>query len=208
MVRFCLKPLLFLGLLGGSGFSARADDASASLPLLALTPATAPNTPSPWSGFYAGSEVFAISGKGLKGGVGGAGDFGYNHEFSNRVVVGVDGAVGYAPSLLRYSPYAGFDVAATNVKIGYDMGRFMPYVTGGVLLEKPHTTLNTGFTGASDAVNGLLAGSSNLKTAGTVGLGADYAITSKLTVGVQASFATAPGGFGPRAGFGPGLFGR
>ncbi len=199
-----------LGFLCGLGLSARAGETAPSLPLLALAPPASPTAPSPWSGFYVGSEVFAISGsgRGMKGGVGGAADFGYNHEFSNNVVVGVGASVGYAPSVFRYSPYSGFDVATTNLKIGYDMGRLMPYVTTGVILEKPHTSLTAGYTGGADAVNGLFSGSSNLRAAPTVGIGADYALTNKLTVGVGVSVSRSPGGFGPSAGFGPSVFGH
>jgi len=105
---------------------------------MALEPPASPATPSAWSGFYVGSEVFAISGsgRGMKGGVGGAADFGYNHEFNNNIVLGVEEKVGYAPSLFRNSHYSGFDFSITNVKVGYDMGQFMPYVTMGGVLEK------------------------------------------------------------------------
>lgn len=183
--------------------AACAADAVTSLPLLALEPpatpvSASPISASPWSGFYVGSEVFAISGSGkggMKGGVGGAADFGYNHEFSNNIVIGVEGSLGYMPSLFRYSRYSGFDVGTTNIKIGYDMGRVMPYVTIGVLLAKPHSSLGAGFTGASDAVNGLFSGPADLKAAGTIGAGVDYAITDKLTVGVSVSATKTPGGF-------------
>jgi outer membrane immunogenic protein len=154
--------------------------------------------------------MFAISGSGaLKGGVGGAADFGYNHEFSNKVVIGVDAAVGYAPALIRNSPYAGFDLATTSVKVGYDMGRLMPYVTTGILLEKPHTNLTAGYTGASDAVNGLFTGSSDLRAAGTVGAGFNYAITDKLSVGMDVGVAVGrnPGVLGPGLS-GPSALGR
>lgn len=196
-------------LIGSFASAACAADAVTSLPLLALEPPPAPTSaltsPSPWSGFYVGSEVFAISGsgKGMKGGVGGAADFGYNHEFSNNVVIGVEGAVGYMPSLVRYSRYTGFDIGTTNIKIGYDMGRVMPYVTTGVLLAKPHSSLGAGFTGAGDAVNGLFSGPADVRAAGTIGAGVDYAITDKLTVGVGVSMTKSPGAF---PGGSPGAF--
>jgi len=192
------RYLFALALLTGPDI-VRAEDAVSQLPFLALAPPAAPTEPSRWSGFYVGSEMFAISGSGaLKGGVGGAADFGYNHEFSNKVVFGVDAAIGYAPAFLRNSPYSGFDLAAVNVKAGYDMGRLMPYVTTGIILEKPHTSLAAGYTGASDAVNGLFTGSSDLKAAGTVGAGFNYAVTDKLSVGMDV---------GVSAGRNPGLLG-
>jgi len=196
-----LKPVLICLLFCSSGVAARADDALSSLPLMALEPPASPATPSAWSGFYVGSEVFAISGsgRGMKGGVGGAADFGYNHEFNNNIVLGVEEKVGYAPSLFRNSHYSGFDFSITNVKVGYDMGQFMPYVTMGGVLEKPHTTgLGAGYMGASDAVNGLFSGSSELRGAGAVGVGFDYAITNNLKMGFSATVIKGgPGFYGP-----------
>jgi outer membrane immunogenic protein len=202
MICHLLRSSVALQVLIGLGSSVLAGEAPSSLPVLALAPPAPPETLSRWSGFYAGSEIFAISGSGaLRGGVGGAVDFGYNHEFSNNVVVGVGAAVGYAPALLRNSPYAGFDLAMTSLKVGYDMGRLMPYVTTGIILEKPHTGLAAGYTGASDAVNGLFTGSSNLRAAGAVGVGFDYAVTDKLSVGMDVGVAAGrnPGPFGPGA---------
>jgi opacity protein-like surface antigen len=202
MARMILKPALALGVLCSLGFSVRAEEAVSSLPLFALAPPPPPTAPSPWSGLYVGSEVFGISGsgRGMKGGVGGDTNFGYTHEFNNNIVVGVEGAIGYMPSIFRYSPYRGFDVAATNVKVGYDMGQFLPYVTAGGIIAKPHTTgLGTGYTGASDAVNGLFSGSSDLKGAATVGAGFDYAVTNNLKVGFSASVIQGSRGF-----YGPG----
>jgi outer membrane immunogenic protein len=196
-----LKPVLAFALLCGLGLSARADEAVTSLPTFALNPpALTTPAPSPWSGLYVGTEVFGISGSGgMKGGVGGDTTFGYNHEFSNNVVVGIEGAVGYMPSLFRNSRYTGFDIAAANVKVGYDMGQFMPYMTMGGILAKPHTTgLAAGYTGTSDAVNGLFSGSSDLKGAGSVGVGFDYAVTNNLKMGFSASVIRgAPGFYGP-----------
>ncbi len=126
-----IKLILAFLVLRGFGINASADEAVSGLPLLALNPAGLADTPSRWSGFYVGSEVFAVSGSGgLKGGVGGAAEAGYNHAFSNNVVLGVNTAVGYAPSLFRRSRYSGFDFATADVRVGYDMGRLMPYVTG------------------------------------------------------------------------------
>jgi hypothetical protein len=194
-----MKAVFAYLLFCGVALSARADDVTPNLPTFALNPP--PTSASPWSGFYVGSEIFGISGsgRGMKGGVGGSTDFGYNHEFSNNVIVGVEGSVGYMPSLFRYSRYSGFDVAATNVKIGYDMGQLMPYMTMGGILAKPHTTgLGTGYTGASDAVNGLFSGSSDLKGAGSVGVGFDYALTNNLKMGFSATVThSGPGFYGP-----------
>jgi opacity protein-like surface antigen len=144
------------------------------------------------------------SGRGMKGGVGGDANFGYVHEFDNNVILGVNTAVGYAPSVFRYSPYSGFDVATTNITVGYDMGRLTTFVTIGVALEKPRTSLGAGYTGAGDAVNGLFSGPADLRAAGSVGAGFNYAITNNLSVSGGVSVSRGPGLF-PAIGPGPGL---
>lgn len=195
-----IRPLLAFAALCGFGVAAPADDAAApALPSLALSPPAlptlSPQTPSIWSGLYVGSEIFAISGGGAKGRAGGGGFVGYNHEFANNFVVGIEGAAGYSPAWFQPGPFKGYDYGAANVRLGYDMGRFMPYVTTGVVLAKP--TLQAGSMNAADLVNDLFAPSSNVKAGGTVGVGVDYAVTSHLTVSVGASVGRGPAAFGP-----------
>jgi hypothetical protein len=192
-----LKPVPAFALLCGLGLTAHADELAPApnLPVFALAPA-----PSSWSGGYVGSEVFGISGsgRGMKGGVGGDTNFGYYHEFGNNLVVGVQGLTGYTPSVFRNSSYSGFNIAATNVMVGYDMGRFMPYMTVGGMLAKPQTIGAVGYTGASDAVNGLFSGSSDLRGAASVGVGFDYVVNDKVKVGFSAAVTHgAPGFYGP-----------
>jgi hypothetical protein len=84
------------------------------LPCLALNSPPSPSSPSIWSGLYIGSGIFAISGNGSKGHVGGDGEIGYDHEFQNGLVVGVDAIGGYSPGLWANSPAKGFDFGATD----------------------------------------------------------------------------------------------
>lgn len=186
-------PVLALAML--CALSAHAEDLAApALPMLALDPPA----PSPWSGLYVGSEMFAISQKGTKGLVGGGAFVGYNHEFTNNWVVGIEGSTGFAPSCFQCSPFGGYNYAATNVKIGYDMGRWMPFVTAGVALAKPNIGFGAGFSNAANSVNNLLNTPSSLRAFGSVGAGVDYAVTDKLTVGVSVSATTKGPGFWPQ----------
>lgn len=177
------RSLFVLAALSASGASARAADLSApSLPTLAAAPPGA----SPWAGLYAGTQVFAIGGSHIKGVVGGGGYIGYDHEFDNRVVVGIVASSGVARGPVGYGGFNGFDYAGTAVKIGYDMGRVMPYAFAGVDLAKPTFRGNGGFRGAADGFNGLLSGSSRgLGSFTTVGAGVDYKLTDGITVGVE-----------------------
>jgi opacity protein-like surface antigen len=173
--------------------AARADGLMASnLPTLAVDPP--PISPrafdlpaaSPWGGFYVGSEMTAASRKGAKGLFGGSALAGSNYEFSNKIVLGVEASAGFNPNMLARGT-AGNDFAAMKFKLGYDMGRLMPFVTAGISLAKPTTGTNIGFSSASDSLNDLFSSSPNVKTFGSIGAGFDYALTNNLSVGIAVS---------------------
>ena len=208
------RPLVAVFALCAAAAVARADDdvaptpaQTSALPSLALDPQGGPQEapqsgnakqPSLWSGLYVGTDVFAVGGKGVRGGVGGGGYVGYNHEFANNVVVGIEAGAGYAPSLSKFGP-RGFDYASTDVKIGYDMGRLMPFVTMGVDLAKPTGIGNRGFTSTSDSVNDLFDSKGNVKSLTSVGAGFNYAITNNVTMGVEVNVVQSHGFWGPLA---------
>lgn len=159
-----------------------------ALPTLALQPAP---DPSLWSGLHVGTEVSAVSGRrGAGGGFGGAVTAGYDRAFANRFVLGVEGATGRTP--FAFGAAHGFDFAQAEVRLGYDMGRAMPFVTGGVALLKPDLGPGLGSLGGADSLNALVNGTSRLKAAATVGAGVDYAVTDDLHVGVAVSLTQAP----------------
>jgi outer membrane immunogenic protein len=176
--------------------AAAEESAAPSLPLFAQNLQTKPQEPSIWSGLYVGSEVFAVSGKGVKGGFGGGGFIGYDHVSANDVVVGIRADAGYSPSLARWGSAKGFDFASTNLSVGYEIGRFKPFLTAGVALAKPDV-IGRGFATTGDAVNDLFDGTASVKTRGVVGVGFDYAVTDKLTVGVAVSASAGRGPLAP-----------
>jgi opacity protein-like surface antigen len=188
-----LKSLIALAALGALCLPAWADDPSSpTLPSLAVNPQAS----SPWTGLYVGSEVMATFAKGSKPGFGGAAFAGYNRELDNNLVIGIQGETGYAPYLFSRGPYRGFNFAETSVKVGYDMGRFMPYVTAGVAFAKPNAFGVPAYTGAADSMNSLFSSGGDLRAFGTVGAGFDYAVTNNLTFGME---VRANGGHGPIA---------
>ena len=171
------------------GFASAAQAASNSdvLPSLALSPPPSPSSPSIWSGLYVGSGIFAISGNGSKGRVGGDGEIGYDHEFQNGLVIGVDAVGGYSPGLWANGPVKGFDFGATDVKVGYDMGRWMPYVETGVVLAKPNFQPGTNYISPSQSADDLFSGPGHLRAAPRVGAGVEYAVTPNLHLDVNVS---------------------
>jgi outer membrane immunogenic protein len=176
-----LRSLAALAALSALAASAQADQATPALPSLAVNPEAS----SPWTGLYVGSEVMATFAKGSKPGFGGAAFAGYNHEFANNLVLGIEGKVGYAPFLFGRGPYRGFNFAETSAKVGYDMGRFMPYLTAGVVVAKASAFGVPAYTGAADSINSLFGSGGDAQAFGTVGAGFDYAITNNLTFGME-----------------------
>lgn len=195
-MQIAARPILLLMALSGVSAAFADEVVAPPLPAFALPQPKQPQEPSIWNGLYVGSEIFAISGKGSKGGVGGGGLIGYDHAFADHVVLGIQANAGYSPGLFQQGGVKGFDYASANVKVGYDMGRFMPFMIGGVTLAKPDV-FGRGYTNTSNSINGLFNSSANVKAFGTVGAGVDYAITDKLTVGVTVSAGNGRGAWGP-----------
>ena len=184
LVKVLAAAIAMAGLLGvgeAAAQNAAPTAATPSLPSLALNP----EAPSPWAGLYVGSEIEAAFAKGSKPGFGGAAFAGYNRELPNNLVIGIQGSAGYAPYLFANGPYRGFNFAETSAKVGYDMGRFMPYVTAGVAFAKSNAYGVPAYTGATDSMNALFAPGGDLHAFGVVGAGVDYRVTNNLSVGVE-----------------------
>lgn len=148
----------------------------------------------PWTGLVIGTQAFAVSGmgRGTHGGFGGGAYIGYNKEFDNNVVVGVQASGGYLPGLYNYGP-RGYNYGMANVSVGYDMGRFMPYVTFGVGRASATSSLNR-TSGGFDSLDNLFSGGSQSTTLTTVGAGFNYAVTDNLAVSFQVNTTQAQGG--------------
>lgn len=150
-----------------------------TIPTLALEPAP---TPSIWHGLSVGAEVLAVSSR-HGGGFGGDVFAGYDRAFSNGLVLGIRGSTGVLPAWGDGRVFKRFDFAATDVRVGYEIGRLTPYVTAGVALARPR--LGAGLDAAGDGtLNAVLNGAGETRTLGRVGAGVDYALTDRLTIGV------------------------
>jgi hypothetical protein len=151
-----------------------------ALPTFALN--APPSEPSPWTGLYVGTEVFGVTGsKGVRGGFGGGAYVGYDREFDNNWVVGVQAGAGYSPSVFSWA-YRGFNYADVQARIGYDMGRLMPFVTVGGVVARPNGRTLGGLGGTNAALNDLFSASGDLRGFGTIGAGFAYQLTPNTTV--------------------------
>ncbi|WP_158813968.1 outer membrane protein [Methylocapsa sp. S129] len=195
-----MRSVLLAALLALGSAAQAADSTTQTLPSLAVDPqasfAMTPQEPPPsvWKGLYVGSDIFfSTGGKGSKGLVGGGAYVGYDRHFDNNLVLGVQASTGFAPFSIQHSPFKGYDYAEVSAKVGYEMGRFTPYVTTGIALAKPNANPGAGYLSATDSANNLFNGGTNLSASGVIGAGVDYAVTNNLTVGVAAVVGTGRG---------------
>ncbi len=152
---------------------------------------------SAWHGLYVGTEVFGVGGRGVRGGFGGDVYAGYERALQSGLVVGVQGATGYTPSILGRAGLRGFDFGEVSTQAAYPMGRFTPFLAAGLIVARPVVGGGLGGTG-HDGLNELLNGSGELYAAPRVGAGVAYALTPNTSL----SFGVSVGrGLGGGAGF-------
>ena len=187
-------------------------DAPAAPPTLPPGPEIPPPDASPWSGLTIGSEVFGISGKGLKSHVGGGGFAEWTRENQRRLLrrlqrrrglfSGVfSGRLGDGSRLgagLGTGWATGYDYATASVRAGQDFGRLRTFVLGGLELAKPSAG-PAGAPNAMGSIDNVFSGPSRLRARGAVGAGFDYKLTEQLIVGATVSAAPGRGPFLPPA---------
>ena len=169
--------------------------AAVPLPTLAFDPQVPP--PSAWAGFHVGTEVFGVSGRGgARGGFGGGAFVGYDRAYQNNVLVSLEGSTGTVPLAFGPERIRGFDYAAADLTLGYDMGRVVPFLATGVVLARPR--LGPGFpgSGGTGSFNALVNGP-GLEAAGRVGAGVTIAVTDNLHFGLGVSVSHGRGLLAP-----------
>jgi outer membrane immunogenic protein len=125
---------------------------------------------------------------------------GYNYEFENHVVLGVEGDFSWTGNKgddsfnasaqgPTYSTSVKADWFATlRGRLGYSFGQFLPFVTGGVawahtsstVTDEPWTAL--GGAGPSPADPHFSASSSSIATGYAIGAGLEYALTPHWSI--------------------------
>ncbi len=160
--------------IGLPGADARAADIARPA---AAAPAVLPAPVFSWTGFYIGGNagygwssgsdgVGAIDGSGAVGG----GQLGFNYQFANNVVAGLEADLSAADISGRLGGVStSVDMlGSVRGRLGYAAGRLMPYVTGG-------------FAFGNQKVDVLGLDQSKTLTGWTAGAGLEYALTDHWT---------------------------
>ncbi|MFG1283846.1 outer membrane protein [Xanthobacter autotrophicus] len=193
MLKRALLGATALALLAGS---ASAADLATRYPVKA---APIPVQTFSWTGFYIGGNVgwgwadntydvtpfgsvvsYSYSPGTSNGFIGGF-QVGYNYQFANNVVVGVEADMDWSDigssTLVAGGPLTGGEISQNvdyfgtiRARLGYGIDRFLPYITGGAAWAKSNFS---DFYGSSY---------NNTKWGWTAGAGVEYAITNNWTV--------------------------
>lgn len=184
-----LVPSVFV-LLAGAAAPARAGDGliAAPLPTFARVPdAPVRDSNEFWKGLSYGVEAFGVSGKGVKGGVGGAANVAWTRPIDDRFTFRLKTSAGYMPGVWKASPwgragYTGSNFVFAEASVGYEIGRVRPWASVGAGYAK--ATRYGGFSNGINSVNDMFGEPGKGSGLVAVGAGVDYAVTDKFTVGV------------------------
>ena len=205
------KLLLASAALFALGASASAADLPARAPAMAPAPVFVGMN---WSGFYVGLQAgylwsdntitipqpggpaFNFTATPGPDAFSIGGQIGYRHQYANGFVVGVEADVSALLDSRNGGPYFGalgafpsasehkWD-ASLRLQLGYSMGRWLPYLTGGV------SFLNEDGCQAPTAGAACILGTAynSTRTGWTIGAGVAFAVTNNLIVNAEYRFA-------------------
>jgi high affinity Mn2+ porin len=180
-----------------------------------------------WTGFYVGghfgyggasfgpgtnplpleSVFFPHTPTGLIGGY----QMGYNYELANHVVFGVEADASFTSptdqAALGSAPATPFNTTLDYVgtlrgRVGYAVGRWMPYVTGGFAWGHTHLDINQDPASASN----IIASPGHYQAGWTAGLGLEFAVSGNWTAKLEYDYIDLAGQAYDLSGFGlPGV---
>lgn len=160
-----------------------------------------------WGGAYIGGQVgynwarsrfssplladdLKVSPSGFIGGI----YAGYNWEFSNAYLFGIEADINYADlSKTSNAVVSGFNVdytprvqleGAVRARFGVNYDRWLPYIAGGVSFARVKDNVTV-----SNAVNSSFIEQTDTRVGFTIGAGLDYALTNNLILRAEYRYA-------------------
>ena len=176
----------------------------------------------PFPGFP--GSVFTLHTSNRTGGVIAGGQVGYNYQLPNNIVVGLESdaqwsdvkesehekatsaLIGISGGTLRFTDLRiGLDwFGTTRLRLGYALGRFLPYITGGVSYGQVTLSGSQFVSVPVFGQPGTASGSASSTHAGwTAGAGAEYAVTDNISLKTEYLFVQLGGVSGSEVGFPP-----
>lgn len=178
-------------------------------------PEPAPEAAYNWTGLYIGvhggygfgdfSSAPTDAYDGLKpDGFFGGGQVGYNYQFANNVVLGIEADVSFGDlkddlssrlgdpleGLFQLDYAAKIDTFGTvRGRAGYAFDRFLPYVTGGLAWGRGQLDFENTITVNGDVLVHNQASDKQTFTGWTVGAGLEYAVTQNVTAKLEYLYA-------------------
>lgn len=128
---------------------------------------------------------------------------GFSQKLDDKLFISVQAVSGYASSFgsgltsfgrLGFGA-SGFDFTATSVKLGYDAGRFRPYVSAGFASATP--VAGYGLSGPDRSLSAALNQPAGQRTTTSLGAGFDYAITGNLSFSAGVAVQSTQGAVSP-----------
>ncbi|BCP52799.1 porin [Kaistia sp. 32K] len=200
-----LGIVLALGMAG----AAQAADLTAAPPEPVPAPAFS------WTGLYLGGHAGYGWGDftsdptdaygGLKpDGFFGGGQVGYNYQFDNRLVLGVEADVSFGSlkddidTVIGDPSEAAVEIAySTKIdtfgtvrgRLGYAADRFLPYVTGGLAWARADLAFSNTITVDGQQLVHNAASNKQTYTGWTIGAGVEYAVTNNITAKLDYLYA-------------------
>lgn len=197
-----------LGLVG----TAHAADLTVEAP---YQPAPVPAPAFTWTGLYVGahggygwgdftSEPTDAYGGQKPDGFFGGGQAGYNYQFQNNLVLGIEADVSFGAlkddisAQLGSLPEAAFALnyadkintfGTVRARAGYAFDRFLPYVTGGLAWGQARLDFENTATVDGDVLVHNAASDKQTFTGWTIGAGLEYAVTNNITAKVEYLYA-------------------
>ncbi|MET4632330.1 outer membrane protein [Kaistia defluvii] len=201
-----------LGLGMTFGLAGAASAADLTVP---YEPIPAPEPAFTWTGLYIGahggyawldfkSEPTDAYGGMKPDGWFGGGQAGYNYQFSNNIVLGIEADASFGDQKDSISALIGdplenavtLDYAAkidafgtVRARAGYAVDRFLPYVTGGLAWANAELDFHNQIIADGNVAVDLSASDKQTFTGWTIGAGLEYAVTNNITAKVEYLYA-------------------
>ncbi len=191
MRRF-LKFVIVTSFVISAGCASAFESRTVNLPVFAQHPFSIHEDEALKGKFYSGVEPFGLS---MHGGFGRAfgapprqtAYSGYYRAFRNKSFTDIRVRSGYAPALLSGGTARGYDFTTVDLKAGYNLGRFQPFLIARVGAANSRAFRGVGFAPGDNGYQALFGGPRASASFVQVGAGFNFAVSPNVSLGFSVS---------------------